>query len=106
MMTEPQRIAVQAFDDLRDRGVTDDHAAYVAQQVGEELRRDDRVAELFVVKITDSHGAPHACVLSKVPDGAVPLFRFDIAKHRARARRDTIEELRVDLRLNDDGTEI
>ena len=89
-MTEtgwPQRVALAIYDHLVDReGVAAIEAALIGQAALAEIKADSSLAELFVVRILDSEGEPHA-VATRRPDIGLPLFRFNVATMGRLARQ-------------------
>ena len=101
LLTTDQRVARNIGTTLRDEyGVLAHHAEAVSQQVLSQLDGDKSLIELFVVRVTDMEGQHHACVMREAPAHALPLFRFNIAGHRKRARRELLADLRSDPSLN------
>lgn len=106
MMEENQRIRFLVYDALVEQKIDPAVAAPIAQQVGTALRHDETVDKLYVVRITDSGGTPHDCVVSKLTDSSIVLAPVDVAGLRAMARQQIVEERAVDDRLQDGGTEV
>ena len=84
----PDRIGLAIFDRLMERGVTPFHAAAVAQTARAEVMNRAGLSELFVTKVTDQAGQPHACVVRELKPGSLLLFRLDIQRLREAAERE------------------
>jgi hypothetical protein len=106
-VSSDDRVSLRVHDILTGREQLEpSKAALIARQVRDELRQDTALKELFVVRIKDFAGAPHAVVARTVSPNSTALFRFDIAGLRRRARQELAEEWMVDARVEDDGTEV
>ena len=87
-LTVSDRIALAVYDQLLERDVSPFHAAPLAQVARAEVMRDAKLTELFVVKLTDHAGQPHACVVRELKPGSLLLFRLDIQRLREAAERE------------------
>lgn len=101
-----ERVSLMVYDVLIEReGVRPMQAALIGQAVLKELEQDGQLRELYVVKVVDSSGEPHA-VVTREPSDLPQLWRFDTLKLGRRARQSMAEMFRVDLATNHAGTEI
>ena len=88
MFSTPDKIGLGIFDRLTDQGISPFHAAVLAQAARTEVISHGELEELFVVKITDHAGQPHACVVRELKPGSLLLFRLDIQRLREAAGRE------------------
>ena len=105
-MTMNEHVATAIHDKLVSQDVTLEHAADIKQQVLCELERHSQTDLLYITKVVDHTGSPHACVTRKASTGSTELYRLDIRRLRGVARLEMIEALTIDLALNDAGTAI
>lgn len=80
-------VALAVLGRLLDLGVTPSQACRLASDTRAWLRRDNRLRELYIERVTDRHGQPRAEVVERLPEGALPLWRVHVLGLRKEARK-------------------
>ena len=87
-------------------GISQDTAAGAADQLHQQLSRNNRVSELFVYSLHDVRGRLHVCVGQRIPNGGVEVYRLAVPGLLELAAREAAEEAAIDWNLHGEGTEV